>query len=131
METPHSFPHSPTVGGKSFSVDLLALRPIRRRDGTKCARMADGTVLELRNPRIEMCLLERPRATLHPRYLWRLAFVFALLRDGYRVIAAENHVLTVTRDPADAEPLPDNRLLAEAINARVAIDQAKELGIRL
>lgn len=28
-------------------VDLVALRPIRRKDGTKAVRMADGTLLEI------------------------------------------------------------------------------------
>jgi len=28
-------------------VDLVALRPIRRKNGTKAVRMADGTLLEI------------------------------------------------------------------------------------
>jgi hypothetical protein len=91
--------------------------------------MADGTLLEV-VPVKFLCGL-RPDGTWmgqgHPMYLWRMGFVAALLRAGYAVTSAENHVLTVTKAadlPPGATPLTEQRLLAEAINARVALDKA-------
>ncbi len=110
-------------------VDLVALRPIRRKDGTKAVRMADGTLLEV--VPVKFLCGQRPDGTWmgegHPMYLWRMGFVVALLYAGYAVTAAENHVLTVTKVadlPAGTTTLSKQRLLAEAINARVALDKA-------
>jgi hypothetical protein len=104
-------------------VDLVALRPIRRKDGTKAVRMADGTLLEI-VPVKFVCddLGNGKSGEGHPHYLWRMGFVIALLNAGYKVISAENHVLAVMKLPTDVPPLSKRRLLAEAINARVAID---------
>jgi hypothetical protein len=111
-------------------VDLVALSPVRRKDGTKAVRMADGTLLEI-VPVKFVCGM-RPDGTWmgegHPSYLWRMGLVIALLNAGYAVISAENHVLAVTRAadvPPGVVPLSKGRLLAEAINARVAIGPVK------
>jgi hypothetical protein len=109
-------------------VDLVALRPIRRKDGTKAVRMADGTLLEIVPVEFVLGYLGdgKWRCHGHPSYLWRMGFVIALLNAGYKVISAENHVLAVTKLPADVTPLSKRRLLAEAINARIAIDTAPD-----
>src|SRR5512141_1192923 len=104
-------------------VDLVALRPIRRKGGTKAVRMADGTLLEIVS--IKFLCGERPDGTwmgeAHPAYLWRMGFVVALLHAGYKVLSAENHVLEVTKLPADLTPLSKRRLLSEALNARISM----------
>ena len=107
-------------------VDLVALRPIRRKDGTKAVRMADGTLLEIPSVKFLCGYLGDGKwsGEGHPHYLWRMGFVYALLEAGYKVISAENHVLAVTKLPTDVPPLTERQLLAEAINARVAIDNA-------
>ena len=101
-------------------VDLVALRPIRRKDGTKAVRMADGTLLEI--VPVKFLCGQKPDGTWmgegHPSYLWRMGFVIALLNAGYKVISAENHVLAVTKLPTDVAPLSKRRLLTEAFNAR-------------
>ena len=100
-------------------VDLVALRPIRRKDGTKAVRMPDGTLLEVPPVRFWVDLGDgKYCADGHHAYLWRLGFVIALLDAGYKVISAENHVLAVTRLPVEGVPLTEGRLLSEAINAR-------------
>ena len=104
-------------------VDLIALRPIRRKDGTKAVRMGDGTLLEI--VPVKFVCGQRPDGTWegegHPSYLWRMGFVIALLNAGYKVISAENHVLAVTKDPTDVTPLSKRRLITEALNARIAM----------
>jgi hypothetical protein len=107
-------------------VDLVALRPIRRRDGTKAVRMADGAFLEV--VPVKLVCGERPDGTWmgegHPSYRWRMGFVIALLRAGYKVISAENHVLAVTNAaelPGGVVPLSERRLLSEALNARISM----------
>ena len=97
-------------------VDLVALRPIRRKDGTKAVRMADGTLLEVTMPRTIVYGTEK--GELHPAYLWRIAFVIALLDAGYKVLSAKEHVLEITKLPTDVSPLTERRLIKEAIDAR-------------
>ena len=107
-------------------VDLVALRPIRRKDGTKAVRMPDGALLEI--VPVKLLCNQRPDGTrageAHPSYLWRMGFVLALLNAGYAVTSAENHILAVTKAanlPAGTTPLSERRLLAEALNARISL----------
>src|SRR5262249_25623683 len=99
-------------------VDLVALRPIRRKNGTKAVLMADGTLLELVMPLIECTSGGKFAVEFHLAYLWRMAFVSALLKAGYHVPAAKNHVLEVTRTPGERPCLSKIRLWAEAVDAR-------------
>src|ERR1700682_6599281 len=86
-------------------VDLVALRPIHRKNGTKAVRMADGTLLELVMSRVVVHDGKGGiKGEIHHAYLWRIAFVRALLTAGYRVLSAENHVLEITKLPADVTP---------------------------
>ncbi|MFI5119084.1 MAG: hypothetical protein ACHQM4_01645 [Thermoanaerobaculia bacterium] len=108
-------------------VDLVALRPIRRKDGTKAVRLADGTLLEIVPIKFVCGYVGNGKwsGEVHPSYLWRMGFVVALLNAGYKVISAENHVLAVTKLPADVAPLTKRRLLSEALNARIAMGDVK------
>jgi tetratricopeptide (TPR) repeat protein len=104
-------------------IDLVALRPIRRKNGTKAVLMPDGTLLEI--VPVKFLCGQRPDGSWmgegHPSYLWRMGFVLALLKAGYKVISAENHVLGVTTLPTDATPLTERRLISEALNARISM----------
>jgi hypothetical protein len=107
-------------------IDLVSLRPIRRKDGSKAVLLADGALLPVRTVQCLGGYLGDGKwmGEALPMYLWRIGFVLALVRAGYKVLSAEHHVIAVTKLPTDVTPLSERRLVSEALNAKIALDNA-------